>query len=180
MRRFVGRLACAVLAALAVSSGPVARAAAADGLSVAIEPPSPEYEAERARRDDRAAKAGGKTAATSPAAKVEDLQRTFASFCTGWAGKLRQRQTDNLAQAKWQTGGDGSVYAEYVGYDTDHLGPQTVTHPDTNPIGKMVYVEQRLRRSGRSKEEALAAQPSIVDQVEVTEIFRYDGRGWVY
>lgn len=180
MRRHFGRLARTALAALAVSVGPASTSSAADGLSVAIEPASAEYEAERARRDDRAAKAGGKSAVPVPAGKAQDLQRTFAEFCTGWAAKLRQRQKDNLAQAKWQTSADGSVFAEYLGYDTDHLGPQTVTHADTNPIGKMVYVEQRFRRSGRSKEEALAAPPAIVEQVEVTEIFRHDGRGWVY
>ncbi|MFM7140595.1 MAG: hypothetical protein ACKO2K_01570 [Alphaproteobacteria bacterium] len=185
MRSFVDRLAGAGLVAAAVGAASVgatwpSRALAADGLSVAIEPPSPEYEAERAKRDALAAKAAPKKVAASPGDRLADLQRTFAEFCTGWADKLRQRQRDNLAQAKWQTSADGSVFAEYVGYDTDHLGPQTISHPETTPIGKMVYVEQRLQRSGRSKDEALAAQPAVVEQTEVTEIFRHDGRGWVY
>jgi len=179
MRRFVDRLACAALAlAAVVGAWPVT--ARAEGLSVSILPPSAEYEAERARRDEREAKAAARTAPAGGGAKLEDLQRTFADFCTGWAEKLRQRQRDNLSQAKWQSGPDGTVFVEYVGYDTEHLGPQTISHPETTPIGKMVYVEQRLRRSGRSKEEALAAPPAIVEQVEVTEIFRHDGRGWVY
>ena len=36
-----------------------------------------------------------------------------------WGDKLRQRQKDNLALAKWQTSADGSLFAEYVGYDLD-------------------------------------------------------------
>lgn len=184
MRSRVGRIARVSLIAWIVAGGTIVGARADGGLSVAIEPPSAEYEAARAKGDARsaaaAAKSAGKSAGKSPAARLADLQRTFADFCTGWAEKLRQRQRDNLAQATWQTSTDGSVHAEYVGYDTEHLGPQTITHPETTPIGKMVYVEQRLRRSGRSKEEALAAPPAIVEQTEVTEIFRHDGRGWVY
>lgn len=179
MRRFVDRLAGAALALAAVAAAWPATARA-EGLSVSILPPSAEYEAERARRDEREAKATAKPVPAGAGAKLEDLQRTFADFCTGWAEKLRQRQKDNLAQAKWESGPDGTVFVEYVGYDTERLGPQTISHPETTPIGKMVYVEQRLRRSGRSREEALAAQPAIVEQVEVTEIFRHDGRGWVY
>lgn len=178
MTRLVG-----VAMATAIVLSPMPRAwAGPGGVSIAIEPPSPEYEAEKAGRDAQATHASGKAAAsTVPAgAKLEGLQRSFGAFCVQWGDKLRQRQKDNLAQVKWQTSADGSLFAEYVGYDLDHLGPQTVSHPDTTPIGKMVYVEQRLRSSGRSKDEALAAPPAVVEQTEVTELFRYDGRAWVY
>lgn len=128
-----------------------------------------------------AAKAGaaGKGAAEEPGERVARMQTTFAEFCRGWIDKLRERERHNLAQVKWEALGDG-VVAEYVGYDTNNVGPQSVHHVESTPIGKLVYLEYKLRRAGKSKEEALSHEPEVVERTEVTEIFRFDRGSWVY
>lgn len=174
MTRWSAGLTCAL--ALGVAGGAARPAAAApDGTSIVIEAPSAEYEAQRAAR-------GGPARAVAATAgdRLEALQRSFAEFCDGWTEKLRDRQRDNTAKIRWATAADGTVVGEYVGYDTNHMGPRSVTHPESTPIGKLTYIELRLRRSGRSKEEALAGEPVVVERTEVTELFRHDGRGWVY
>jgi hypothetical protein len=131
-------------------------------------------------------KKGAKTAAKkadpdeTPADKAERMKVTFADFCAGWFDKLRERERYNITKIKWETSPEGAAVGEYVGYDTLNPGPQTVTNVDTTPIGKLVYMELRLRRTGKSKEEALAHDPEIVERTEVTEIFRFDRSGWVY
>lgn len=110
---------------------------------------------------------------------VEHAPARFTEFCAGWVDKLRERERYNLDKVKWEPAGDG-VVAEYVGYDTKNVGPRTVEHLDATPIGKLVYLELKLRRAGKSKEEALAREPEIVERTEVLEIFRYERGSWVY
>lgn len=183
MRSWFVSVTCILSLAGVLAPEVAAFAAEGGGTSIVVEPTSPEYEAERARA---AAGAGGGKTPTGKAAtsggegKQAKLERSFAEFCDGWAAKLRERQRDNAAKVQWQTGPDGRVVGEYVGYDTDHLGPASVSHADTTPIGRLTYQEVRLRRSGASKDEALASEPVVVERTEVTELFRHDGRGWVY
>ena len=41
-------------------------------------------------------------------------------------------------------------------------------------------MELRLRISGESETDALKKGPEIIEQTEVTELFRYDRGAWVY
>jgi len=166
--------------------------AGAGAVEIVIEPSAAEGAGDAAKagagdENKEKAKKGGKTAAAkkgdadeTQADKAERMKVTFAEFCDGWIDKLRERERYNISKIKWETSPDGAVVGEYVGYDTTTPGPQTVGNVDTTPIGKLVYMEFRLRRSGKSKEEALAHEPEIVERTEVTEIFRFDRSGWVY
>ena len=111
--------------------------------------------------------------------KAEKMRVTFAEFCATWVEKLRERERHNLSSVKWEPVGE-NVVAEYVGYDTNNIGPQTVAHVDTTPIGKLIYLELKLRRTGKSKEDALTRDPEIVERTEVTELFRFNNGVWVY
>jgi hypothetical protein len=122
---------------------------------------------------------GGKATAESGEEKLKHLQETFTAFCDSWVDKLRERQRHNLATIKWQTSPEG-VVGEYVGYDTDHIGPETVDHPDETPIGKLVYIELKLRLAGPTEAHALAKEPEVIERTEVTELFRFNQGAWVY
>jgi hypothetical protein len=120
-----------------------------------------------------------KDAGAKLAARAEEVRGTFKTFCDGWVQKLRERERHNISKIKWQPSANG-VVGEYVGYDTDHFRVLDIINIDTVPIGKVMYMELKLRLSGPSEVEALAQKPQIVEQTEVTELFRFERGAWVY
>jgi hypothetical protein len=119
----------------------------------------------------------------APAAKItetpEELTAKFKTFCDDWMGKLRERERNNIAHIEWKPGERG-VVGEYVGYDTTNITIPELTNPDKQPIGRVVYMELKLRLVGTSDVDALAQKPEIVERTEVTELFRYERGSWVY
>jgi hypothetical protein len=188
MVRLVGWLAVALAVAGLAGPAPARAASAEQGVEIVIEPPAedgplanPEQLPAAGSPDGKGEAVAAKTAAAEGAGdKLERMKATFAAFCETWFEKLRERERYNLSKVKWETAPDGVVVGEYVGYDTKAPGPQTVTGVEKTPIGKVVYMEYRLRRTGKSKDEALAAEPEIVERTEVTEIFRFERGAWVY
>jgi hypothetical protein len=125
----------------------------------------------------------GKSKEAASTSKVqatpEELKNTFKTFCDGWMIKLRERERNNIAHIEWKPG-DRGVVGEYVGYDTENITIPDITNPDKQPIGRVVYMELKLRLSGTSDVDALAQKPEIIERTEVTELFRYDHGNWVY
>ncbi len=104
--------------------------------------------------------------------------RNFQTFCDEWMQKLHDRETYNTAHIAWENDG-GHVDGEYVGYGT------TCTciareEPGKDPIGKISYRETRYRREGTTETEALAVPGTVLEQSDVTEIFRYGKGRWQY
>jgi hypothetical protein len=94
-------------------------------------------------------------------------------------GKLRERERNNIAHIDWHPGERG-VVGEYVGYDTTNFQIPEISNPDKQPIGRVIYMELKLRLSGTSNVDALAQKPEIVERTEVTELFRFERGSWVY
>jgi hypothetical protein len=119
----------------------------------------------------------------APAGKIqetpEELKSKFQTFCDGWMSKLKERERNNIAHIEWKQG-DRGVVGEYVGYDTTNITIPEITNPDKQPVGRVVYMELKLRLSGTSNVDALAQKPEIVERTEVTELFRYEHGNWVY
>jgi hypothetical protein len=92
--------------------------------------------------------------------------------------KLRERERYSIANLKWEKQGD-RVASEYVAYaqDCECIARE---EPGKDPIGKITYRETRLRREGATPEEALAGTSTIVEQSDVTEIFRFGKGRWQY
>jgi len=107
----------------------------------------------------------------------EDV-RDFRSFCDIWMGKLRERNEYNTAHVVWSKGGAG-VVGEYVSYGTDRTCIAR-EEPGKDPIGKITYREIRYRKEGPTETAAMAATGTIVEQTDVTEIFRYAKGRWQY
>jgi hypothetical protein len=120
---------------------------------------------------------GSAEAATK--ATPEELKLKFKEFCDTWMEKLRARERHNIAHIEWKPGERG-VVGEYVGYDTTNIQIPDISNADTTPIGRIIYLELKLRLSGASQVDALAQKPEIVEQTEVTELFRYERGSWVY
>lgn len=124
----------------------------------------------------RVAKAGRAGAEAGP----EVVTAKFDTFCADWMQKLATRERDNRAGIQWQAGPDG-VHGQYVGYMYNNrceVKPQA--DPSAVPIGKIVYREVTYQHQGASVSAAETSAPSIVDQTEITEIFRYTKGQWVY
>jgi hypothetical protein len=108
----------------------------------------------------------------------EDV-REFRVFCDSWMQKLRERDTFNVANIKWAKSSDGVVSGEYVSYGTDRTCIAR-EEPGKDPIGKITYREILYRRQGATQAAAMAAVATIVEQTDVTEIFRYAKGHWQY
>jgi hypothetical protein len=107
----------------------------------------------------------------------EDV-RDFRSFCDVWMGKLRDRNVYNESHIAWDTK-DGQVTGEYVNYGSDRTCSAR-EEPGKDPIGKITYREVRYRRQGSSPTAAMAGAGTIVEQTDVTEIFRFAKGRWQY
>jgi len=103
----------------------------------------------------------------------------FRAFCDSWMQKLRERDTYNVAHITWEKGSDGGVTGEYISYGTDRtcIARQ---EPGKDPIGKITYREIQYRRQGATPAAAMNGGPTIVEQTDVTEIFRYAKGRWQY
>ena len=127
-------------------------------------------------------KSGGSSepaASEKQTSSPEEIKTKFKTFCDGWMEKLRERERNNVAHIEWKPGGT-CVVGEYVGYDTQNFTVGDITNADTKPIGRVIYMELKMRLSGSSQVDALAQKPEIVERTEVTELFRYDRGNWVY
>lgn len=112
-------------------------------------------------------------------ASPEELKTKFKTFCDSWMEKLRERERNNIAHIEWKPG-DRGVVGEYVGYDTTNITIPEISNPDKQPIGRVIYMELKLRLSGTTDVDALAQKPEIVERTEVTELFRFERGSWVY
>jgi hypothetical protein len=141
--------------------------------------------AEKAAPAKRAA-AETKAAAQEPVparAAIEELVegedvRGFRAFCDQWMQKLRDRNAYNDTHITWTKGGPG-VVGEYVNYGTERTCVAR-EEPGKDPIGKITYREITYRREGADEAAARAAAGTIVEQTDVTEIFRYAKGAWQY
>ncbi len=116
------------------------------------------------------------TAAPHPAYAGDD----FARFCSEWMGKLAQRERDNLKSAEARSG-SGGVVLEYTGYASQPIRcVARIPQPGKPGVGILVYMELRYRRSGTDAGQARSSEPAVLSQVEVTELFRFDGKRWLY
>lgn len=107
----------------------------------------------------------------------EDV-RDFRTFCDTWMQKLADRTSHNASHIAWSKSGPG-VVGEYVSYGTD----RTCTakeEPGRVPIGKITYREIKYRKEGASEAVAQSATGTIVEQTDVTEIFRFAKGRWQY
>jgi hypothetical protein len=108
----------------------------------------------------------------------EDV-RDFRAFCDSWMQKLRERDSYNVAHVTWEKGSAGGVVGEYVSYGTDRTCIAR-EEPGKDPIGKITYREIRYRRQGATPTAAMSGGGTIVEQTDVTEIFRYGKGRWQY
>lgn len=125
-------------------------------------------------------KGAAKAAASgAPAASDEKIADDLKQFCKKWMGFLETRERDNKRGVKWQNSGT-AVKGQYVGYSADYDCTMKERSSNGTPVATIVYREYVYETTGPSKDEALAAKPTIVDATEVTEIFRYTKGEWVY
>lgn len=106
---------------------------------------------------------------------------SFNKFCKVWMGKLAARERNNLKGAPARKNG-GNFVVEYTSYAQKHRRCEAkATGVASNPyIGKLVYTERAVRREGSTKSQARSGSIRVMSEVEVMEIFRYDGKKWVY
>jgi len=109
------------------------------------------------------------------------VANSFNRFCDSWMQKLSARNQRNAGKITYHKNGSG-VVGEYTGYGSTPLHCSVKpTGVAKNPfVGKLVYYEMRYQKAGKTRKAAGASRPRALEQVEVLEIFRYDGTRWVY
>jgi hypothetical protein len=104
----------------------------------------------------------------------------FNRFCSEWMGKLAQRERDNLKSAQARPG-SGGVVLEYTGYASQPIRCVARIPQQGKPgVGILVYLELRYRRAGSDVMQARSSEAAVLSQVEVTELFCFDGKRWIY
>ncbi|MCP4006374.1 MAG: hypothetical protein GY725_19520 [bacterium] len=123
------------------------------------------------------------SASPTPIPERAAAGRSFSKFCNTWMTKLARRELDNRRSARPRRSGSKWVL-EYIGYAKHHDRCEAkATGVSQNPyIGKMVYTEAKYRASGKTKESVRNGSASVISlaETEVMEIFRFDGKKWVY
>jgi len=130
---------------------------------------------------ERGAAGGAAAAAPAPApgAIVTGAEvRGFRAFCDEWMSKLAERERFNSANITWEKR-ENLVVGEYVGYSREKTC-EAREETGKDPIGKITYRELRYRQQGATPAEAMRTVGTIVDEMEVTEIFRFGKGRWQY
>jgi hypothetical protein len=127
-------------------------------------------------------------APASPASGAEETlvpkavaHQRFQDFCSDWMSKLRDRESLNQSQAKATRKKNGASL-EYTGYSLKPLRCEIKpTGVKSNPfVGKLTYYERLYRKDGSTPSAAQKAKARILNELEVLEIFRFDGSDWQY
>jgi hypothetical protein len=100
----------------------------------------------------------------------------FPEFCKHWEQNLRDRERDNRLKLVF-TEKDGVHTATYVGYG-EVKTCESHQSKDGFSIGKITYEEFTYNLSGKSREEAKAAEKTTIGNVHTTEIFRWEKNEW--
>lgn len=115
------------------------------------------------------------------AASPKRIENSFRRFCSQWMHKLEIREQHNAARVKYVRKGL-QVVGEYNGYarKSSSCQVQATGVAEAPYVGKLGYRENVYRKSGRSHRNARRSDPRLLNTTEVLEIFRYNGRDWVY
>jgi hypothetical protein len=105
--------------------------------------------------------------------------QSFDSFCAEWMKKLASREQQNLTKVKYSPE-NGRQVGSYVGYDRSPVKCQSKAQPGKPGVGTLVYNELHYKKTGETVERAKKSEPTVVEKVEVMEIFRFDGSNWKY
>jgi hypothetical protein len=100
----------------------------------------------------------------------------FPEFCKHWEQNLRDRERDNRLKLVF-TEKDGVHTATYVGYG-EVTTCESHQSKDGFSIGKISYEEFTYNLSGKTHEEAVAAEKTTISDVHTTEIFRWENNEW--
>jgi hypothetical protein len=100
----------------------------------------------------------------------------FPEFCKHWEQNLRDRERDNRLKLVF-TEKDGVHTATYVGYG-EVKTCESHQSKDGFSIGKITYEEFTYNLSGKTHEEAVAAEKTTIGNVHTTEIFRWEKNEW--
>ena len=112
---------------------------------------------------------------------LRDGAHRFERFCGTWISKLEKREQANERNVRFKRTGQQYV-GEFTGYGRAPLRcTATPTGKPVTPlVGRLGYHEIRYQKSGATRAGAKKSKPRELYRIEVTELFRYDGKSWVY
>jgi hypothetical protein len=100
----------------------------------------------------------------------------FPEFCKHWEQNLRDREQNNRLKLVFMEK-DGVHTATYIGYG-EVKTCEAHQSKDGFSIGKISYEEFTYNLSGKTREEAAAAEKTTISDVHTTEIFRWENNEW--
>ncbi len=109
----------------------------------------------------------------------DTVSGSFQKFCEQWMAKLDNRRQFSLRRAEAEPAGE-QVLLHYRDYSPTAVLCEVKPGKDGSAIGRLVYHELQMEKSGKNRKKALANQPNVLSRTEVMEIFRFDGKRWKY
>ncbi len=112
---------------------------------------------------------------------ISPAAASFQNFCGEWMKKLSEREVRNHSLAS-AVAKDEKLVMHYTGYGK---APRSCEVRETGVpgqpfVGRLVYDEIEYRKVGLTALELASQEPLAYMRIEVMEIFRYDGKKWVY
>lgn len=106
---------------------------------------------------------------------------SFRNFCNEWMKKLSDREVRNHSLAQ-PTSKEERLTLRYTGYGKAprKCEVRATGVPGQPFVGHLVYDELEYQKAAATPSELAMQSPAVYARTEVMEIFRYDGKKWVY
>ncbi len=106
---------------------------------------------------------------------------SFRNFCNEWMKKLNEREVRNHSLAQ-PTSKEEKLTLRYTGYgkSPSKCEVRATGVPSQPFVGRLMYDEIEYEKAAATSSELAMQSPAIYTRTEVMEIFRYDGKKWVY
>jgi hypothetical protein len=160
----------------AASAKPNTKQPAADGNPPAAQAPISRKEEKALRREARSLSKKLVSEREKLDREFKKASEKFPEFCKHWEQNLRDRERDNRLKLVFAEK-DGVHTATYVGYG-EVKTCESHQSKDGFSIGKITYEEFTYNLSGKTREEAVAAEKTTISNVHTTEIFRWEKNEW--
>lgn len=105
---------------------------------------------------------------------------TFEMFVQGWMRNLERVSRDNLSGIRLESSRDGYT-DRYIRYGPEYQFRIKKTESAQTPyIGILTYPEKHMAKMGRTSDDARQTTGRVLNEIRVTEIFRFTNGRWVY
>ncbi|UKL12989.1 hypothetical protein [Dissulfurimicrobium hydrothermale] len=112
----------------------------------------------------------------------DEIRQSFERFAKAWMAKLEAISRENSKKIRLEPlERDGVYVGRYVCYGPEcNISIKRTGSKETPYVGMIYYSEKQVLKKGPTRQDALNDPGTPIEEVPVTEIFRYTKGKWVY